>query len=170
MNESGAHTAAQWYVIQTKPKQEERAMQHLRNQLFACYCPYYRVEKIRHGKRITTQQPLFPGYIFIHLSKLTDSWHSIRSTRGVARMITFADEPLAVPEEIVEHLRTQLEQQGDEPLFKEGGKITITEGPFKDLDAIFYGTDGEERAIILLNLLQRQQQIRISLNQIKASG
>ncbi len=145
-------------------------MEHLRNQLFACYCPYHKVEKIRHGKRITTQQPLFPGYIFIHLSKLTDNWHSIRSTRGVARMVTFANEPQAVADEIIEHLRIHLEEQGDEPLFKEGGKVIITDGPFKDLDAIFCSADGEERAIILLNLLQRQQQIRIPVSQIRTSG
>lgn len=167
---SAATSISQWYVLQSKPRQEERALEHLRNQLFACYCPYHRVEKLRHGKRVILNQPLFPGYIFINLSKLTDNWHTIRSTRGVARLVTFANQPLAVPDEIIDHLRTHLEQQGDEPLFAEGCPVTITDGPFKDLDAVFCKMDGEERAIVLLNVLQRQQEIRMPMGQLRQSG
>lgn len=167
---SKAASEPQWYVLQSKPRQEERALEHLRNQLFACYCPYHKVEKIRHGKRVSLSQPLFPGYIFINLCRVTDNWHAIRSTRGVARLVTFANQPLAVPDELIEHLRAQVEQLEDEPLFMEGSPVTITDGPFKDLDAVFCQMDGEERAIILLTVLQRQQQIRIPMEQIRQSG
>lgn len=163
-----ATSEPQWYVLQSKPRQEERDLEHLRNQLFACYCPYHTVEKLRYGKRVSLSQPLFPGYIFINLCKLTDNWHAIRSTRGVARLVTFANQPLAVPDDLIEHLRTQLEQQGDEPLFTEGSPVIITGGPFKDLDAVFYKMDDQERVIVLLNVLQRQQQIRLPLSQIQS--
>jgi len=167
---SKATSEPQWYVLQSKPRQEERALEHLRNQLFACYCPYHKVEKIRHGKRVFLSQPLFPGYIFINLCRLTDNWHAIRSTRGVARLVTFANQPLAVPDEIIEHLRTHQEQQADKPLFTEGSPVVITDGPFKDLDAVFCKMDDHERVIILLNVLQRQQQIRIPMSQIRKLG
>lgn len=158
---------AQWYLIQCKPRQEVRAEENLRNQHFPCYCPLHSVEKVHKGKRTVTQQPLFPGYLFINLCKLTDSWHSIRSTRGVRRLVTFADQPLAVPDEIIDDLQARLASIGDKPLFEEGTQVTITEGPFKDLDAIFCKADGEERAIILLNLLHRQQHIRVPLKALK---
>ena len=158
---------AQWYLIQSKPRQEVRAEENLRNQHFACYCPLHSVEKIHKGKRTVTQQPLFPGYLFINLCKLTDNWHSIRSTRGVQRLVTFANEPLPVPDEIIHNLQSRLLDIGDKPLFESGAQVTITEGPFKDLDAIFCKADGEERAIILLNLLHRQQQIRVPLKALK---
>lgn len=162
-------TSAQWYLIQCKPRQEARAAENLRNQHFPCYCPFHTVEKIQLGKRVVTKQPLFPGYLFINLCKLTDNWHSIRSTRGVLRLVTFANQPLAVADEIINNLQTRLEALGDQPLFEEGGKVTITDGPFKDLDAIFCKADGNERAIILLTVLHREQQIRIPLQQLKSS-
>ncbi|WP_193075254.1 transcription/translation regulatory transformer protein RfaH [Pseudomonas sp. FME51] len=162
-------TRAQWYLIQCKPRQEARAEENLRNQHFPCYCPFHTVEKIQLGKRVVIKQPLFPGYLFINLCKLTDNWHSIRSTRGVLRMVTFANEPLAVADEIIDTLRMRLANTDSKPLFEEGGKVTVTEGPFKDLDAIFCKADGEERAIILLTLLHREHQIHVPLHQLKST-
>lgn len=161
---------AQWYLIQCKPRQEARAEQNLRNQHFSCYCPRHTVEKIRHGKKTLIQQPLFPGYLFINLCKLTDSWHSIRSTRGVLRMVTFAGEPLAVDDAVIDDLQARLASIGDQPLFHEGSPVTIIDGPFKDLDAVFCKADGEERAVILLSVLHRQQQIKLPLRVLRASG
>lgn len=158
---------AHWYLIQCKPRQELRAQEHLRNQHFACYCPMHRVEKIQRGKRVALEQPLFRGYLFIHLSKLSDNWHSIRSTRGVLRIVTFADEPLVVADEIVDRVKSRPTEVGSSSLFAEGEKITIADGPFKHLDAVFRKADGEERAIVLLSLLQRDHEISIPLQQLK---
>ena len=161
---------ARWYLVQCKPRQELRAVENLRNQLFPCYCPQHSAEKLRHGKKTVIQQPLFPGYIFINLCKLSDNWHSIRSTRGVLRLVTFADEPLAVPDEIIDALQARLSSADQQPMFTEGAPITITDGPFKDLDAIFCKADGEERAIILLSLLHRQQRIKVPLQALKSTN
>lgn len=169
MSEDSA--TAQWYLIQCKPRQEARAAENLRNQHFPCYCPTLTVEKIHQGKKAVMKQPLFPGYLFINLCKLSDNWHSIRSTRGVLRLVTFANnEPLAIADEIIENLRTRLASIGNKPLFEEGGKVTVSDGPFKDMDAVFCKVDGEERAIILLTILHREQQIRIPLQQLKSSS
>lgn len=158
--------AAQWYLIQCKPRQEARAEQNLRNQTFPCYCPQHAVEKIRHGKRVVMQEPLFPGYLFINLCKLNDNWHSIRSTRGVLRMVTFANQPMPVPDDVIDKLQARLSSISDQPLYKEGAPVTLIEGPFKDLNAVFCKADGEERAIILLNVLNRQQRLKVPLRAI----
>lgn len=47
----------------------------------------------------------------------------------------------------------------------------ITTGSFCDVEAIFLTADGNERAVILLNLLQRQQKVVLpisSLSRIEA--
>ena len=157
---------AQWYLVQCKPRQEARAEQNLRNQYFPCYYPQHSVEKIRHGKRVVLQEPLFPGYLFINLCKLNDNWHSIRSTRGVLRMVSFANEPMPVPDDVIEKLQARLCSIRDQPLYKEGAPVTLIEGPFKDLNAVFCKADGEERAIILLNVLNRQQRLKVPLRAI----
>lgn len=156
-------TTPQWYLLQSRPRQELRAEQNLRNQHFSCYCPQHPVETLRQGRRRVTRQPLFPGYLFVRLCRHSDNWHTIRSTRGVLRLVTFDSEPLPVEDQIISDLQSRLARQGNKPLFREGAPVTVTEGPFKDMNAIFCKADGEERAIILLNILSRQQKLRVPI-------
>lgn len=162
------NTSPQWYLVQCKPRQDARAEEHLRNQRFPCYRPTRSIEAMRRGKRVMLDESLFPGYLFINLCQTTDSWHSIRSTRGVARLVTFCDKPVAVPSAIITDIRTRLTVSEPEPLFKSGCRVTVTDGPFRDLEAIFEKVDGEERAIILLNMLQRQQSVSVPVGLLRA--
>lgn len=71
-----------WYLIKVKPREEIRAVDNLDYQGFEAYCPTY-----LESKRNTI---LFPGYIFVRLcSKDLERYHKIRSTRGVARIVSF---------------------------------------------------------------------------------
>ncbi|PAU86533.1 transcription/translation regulatory transformer protein RfaH [Pseudomonas sp. WN033] len=159
---------SEWYLIQCKPRQEARAEENLRKQNFSCLLPLCWTEKIRHGKSQMVQEPLFPGYLFINLCQLTDSWYSIRSTRGVRRLVTFGNMPVAVPAPIIDGIQQRLTQVGLRPLFQQGDKVVITSGPLKDLTAIFGCRDGEERAVILLSMLQREQAVKIRLGSLKS--
>jgi transcriptional antiterminator RfaH len=48
--------------------------------------------------------------------------------------------------------------------------VTITEGPFRGMDAIFKTYDGEKRAILLLNLLTKITEAKFDLNRIKKAS
>ncbi len=146
----------QWYLIQTKPRQELRAEEHLRRQHFECYLP----QKSTDG---TTREPLFPGYLFIHLDRHQDNWYPIRSTRGVARVVAFGGEPTPVQDGLIEQLRQRLAQQekSASQSFQPGERVQIRGEGFEEIVAIFLSNDGQHRAVILLNLLQRQQRVRV---------
>lgn len=158
-----------WYLVQCKPRQEARALTNLCNQSFTCYAPTHSVEKIRHGKRVIFDEPLFPGYLFIHLCEYSQSWHSIRSTRGVLRLVTFANQAVPVASSIIDGIQSRLNSCGkSRSLFSPGEQVAVTEGPFRDLEAIFSSMDGEERAMILLSLMQRQQQISVPVRALRS--
>ena len=53
-----------------------------------------------------------------------------------------------------------------EPL-KAGDLVTVTQGPFRGIEAIFKTYDGEKRAIVLLNLLAKITEAKFSLGLIK---
>ncbi|HAB64985.1 MAG TPA: transcription/translation regulatory transformer protein RfaH, partial [Pseudomonas sp.] len=42
-----------------------------------------------------------------------------------------------------------------------GEKVQLHGGSFNELEAIFVSADGEKRSVILLNLLQREQKVRV---------
>lgn len=149
---------ANWYLIQTKPRQEARAQEHLSRQNFECFRPLRAaVLDGRKGRRLGEEE-LFPGYMFIRMDAAR-SWYPIRSTRGVCRVVAFGGQPCPVQDTLIEQIRLRLTTPGGQPLpFATGEQVTVHTGD-SDVQAIFVCDDGEERAVILLTLLQRERRV-----------
>jgi transcriptional antiterminator RfaH len=157
-----------WYVVLTKPRQEERAEEHLRAQGGEVFLPRIQLEKIRKGKRVSVLAPVFPGYLFVNIEGCEQLMGSIRSTRGVRQLLKFGVAPLEVQGELIGDLKSRcFNPIGEKNAFTEGQKVTIASGPFKDYQAIFEQFDGEKRAIVLLNLLNQQQQLLVELKHLQ---
>ncbi|TBU86713.1 transcription/translation regulatory transformer protein RfaH [Phytopseudomonas dryadis] len=156
-----------WYLIQCKPRHDEQAWEHLNRQGFECFCPHIRKETIRAGKVRKISQPLFPGYIFIHL-KAQDNWVKLRSTRGVSKVVGFCGRPCRIDDEIIERLKQRTAQEPETKALNPGDKVQIKTGPLADMDAIFLAMDGEQRVMLLLSILNREQHVRLPLSHLSA--
>jgi len=142
-----------WYVVQTKPRQESRALENLKRQGFRCVLPRVRVERIRRGLRVWNEEPLFSRYVFIELSEADSKWSVLRSTRGVTRVVQFGGVPARLPDAwVAEFMR---EDRPPVALFEPGERVVITGGPFGGLEGIYQLADGEARAYVLLEILSR---------------
>ena len=166
---------SKWYVVLTKPKQELRAEEHLRAQGGEVFLPRIALEKMRKGKRVNVIESLFPGYLFVNVEGCEHLVGSIRSTRGVRQLLRFGIEPIEIRQDLIDDLRCRcgdVSASGEnlsgniQAVFKEGQFVEITSGPFKDYQAIFKQFDGEQRAIILLNLLSQQQELLVEIQQL----
>ncbi|MCP4488335.1 MAG: transcription/translation regulatory transformer protein RfaH [Gammaproteobacteria bacterium] len=155
-----------WYLIYTKPKYEKVALQNLEQQDFECYLPVMSIEKLHHRKIALSHEPLFPRYLFIRLDQSASgrSWSPIRSTRGVSRIVSFGNEPARVDDWLIEALRSheEIEQNQPEQLFTPGEKVTLTEGAFSGIEGIYQMSDGESRVLVLIELLGKPVEMRIS--------
>ena len=153
-----------WYLIKTKPRQENTAIINLENQEYTTYCPIFKVNK----KNVV----VFPGYIFIQLDKDTQNWSPIRSTKGVINFVRFGLNFAQVPEHIIEFIKTNelntAEKLKNINKFKSGDKVQITDGVFKNCVAIFKSFKSDERVILLMNLLGQQQMITIRQESLNA--
>ncbi|OEY65165.1 transcription/translation regulatory transformer protein RfaH [Marinobacter sp. X15-166B] len=156
-----------WYALQHKPAQGDRAVEHLQNQRIACFYPKVPVEKVRAGKRVTRLEPLFPGYLFVQLEPTDPAWSKLRSTRGVLRVVSFANKPAFIADEVIQAIKASLRTIDELGGLKPGQPIAIEDGPFKGLEAIFQSYDGDERAIVLINFMQRHQSVAVPLANIK---
>ncbi|WP_443692390.1 transcription/translation regulatory transformer protein RfaH [Pseudomonas sp.] len=163
---SYTESPARWYLIQTKPRQEARAEEHLQRQQFECYRPLKAAAPKKRNPRAVSEEELFPGYLFIRMDQVHDNWYPIRSTRGVARIVTFGGHPVPVQDELIEQIRQRLLSPAPQPEFQEGEHVLIKSGGFCDIEAIFLTADGEERAVILLNLLQREQKVTLPISSL----
>ncbi len=155
-----------WYLLHTRPRQEKVAHQNLMQQGYENVLPLLTTEKVQRGRIVITEEPLFPRYLFVRLEQDMSgkSWAPLRSTRGVSRLVTFGNQPAQVEDTMVEALqaRSTFQKQHPQRLFSLGDAVTIDAGPFKGLEAIYQMTDGEHRALVLIELLCKPTTLRIS--------
>ncbi len=166
------YQSSQWYLVQCKPRESFRAESHLINQQFTCFHPTYPIKRKIAGRMHVTIAPLFPHYLFILLNE-TDNWSAIRSTRGVSRMVRFNGVPASLPHHLVEQLQrhcARLHGEAPEPVYKIGDRVIVTDGCFKELEAVVTATSGEERVVLLLNLFNRPQHVELPVSAVAAAG
>ena len=155
-----------WYVIHTRPRQEERALDNLTRQGYKAWMPWLEVEKLRRGRITKVIEPMFSRYLFIQLDQVTTNWGPIRSTLGVSKLVTFGNQAASISDEFVEMLqRTPL--QDSKHILKQGDEVEIMQGPLKGVKGIFDQHDGELRAMILIELINQSHKVQVSMQELR---
>ena len=153
-----------WYAVHTHPRKEGVALENLQRQGFESYLPLLRVQKVRRGRAVMVDEPMFPRYLFVRLDSSVQgrSWAPIRSTLGVRALVQFGGRPARVLPELIDWLRDRERHFDPLHLFEPGDAVTVIDGPFKGLEALYQGVDGEHRALILLEILSKP--VRVALD------
>jgi transcriptional antiterminator RfaH len=115
---------------------------------------------------------MFPRYLFIQLADYREDFGPIRSTRGVVGLVRMGEDVPCVPDELIDLLQARCEAGGAVDLTEferlaDGDQVEITAGPFLGLRGLFKARTGEQRALILLELLGKPQKIQISTTDIR---
>ena len=163
-----------WYVVQTQPHCENKAVVHLARQGFGTYLPRY-LKRRRHARRIEiVPAPLFPRYLFIEIDMRAQRWRSIYSTVGVSRLICAGETPLPVNQQILTTLREREDDAGfvrleSGPRFRIGEKVQILHGVFADCLGLYEGISDCDRVSVLLDLLGRKVRVVMDADAIAAA-
>ena len=164
-----------WYVVQTKPRQEAMAAEQIANQAFEIYLPRISMKKRRRGKWQEVIEPLFPRYLFMRFDPESDNVAPIRSTKGITGLVKFGPHLAPVSDALIDSIRQEEDTEAgchlpDQAIFKRGDRVEIMEGPFAGLQGLFQESSGEQRVIILLELLGRANSIVVAQDRITPSG
>jgi transcriptional antiterminator RfaH len=161
-----------WYLVHTKPRQEDIALTNLERQGYECYLPQMRIERIRRRKAEVATEPMFPRYLFIRLdsSDQGKSWSPIRSTLGVSQLVHFGARAAKVDDTLVDLLRQRERSLPTEAMFHSGDSVVIADGPFAGIEAIYQTADAERRAFILLEILAKPVAMHIDAGRLRKAG
>jgi len=160
-----------WYLVYTKPRKEVVAQENLERQGYMTYLPQIERKRKSRGKRVTTIEAFFPRYLFISLNRTTDNWSSIRSTLGVANIVRFSQYPTVVPDSLIAMLMQQenpdtgMHEENDE--FSLGDTVRITDGALSGYEGVFKATSGDERVVILLDVMGNQSDVKVDIDVIE---
>ena len=161
-----------WYLIHSKPRQEHIAREQLDRQGYQTYLPLLPTRRRKQGRVHKVISPMFPRYLFIHLSDQTDDWGPIRSTIGVANLVRFSQAPARVPDQLINTLKEREDSEGIQIMpqkeFIQGERIRIAEGPFEGFEGIFQETSSRNRVLLLLQITEKYFQIQLNPDQIES--
>ena len=159
-----------WVLIYTKAKQEIKAKENLQNQGFKTFLPL--INATNRDSEFRSPVPLFPRYIFTQINLSLDNWASIRSSYGVSRIITFGESFTPVSPKVIELIQDKLNEDGiynqyiSRANYRKGDSLTIKEGLFAGVNAIFLSDKPKDRVRILLKLLNTTVVSEISKSEI----
>lgn len=156
-----------WFVVCCKPRQELVAQENLLRQGFHVYLPRIQIKRRRRGQWVDVIEVLFPRYIFIRVDPVKNSIAPVRNTRGVIGLVRFGGQPAVVADKVMGVL-FQREAAGsglhqdNRPLFCVGEPVKLVEGPLAGMEGVFVQEDGEKRVTVLLELLGKDNSVRVN--------
>jgi transcriptional antiterminator RfaH len=155
-----------WYVIHTKPRQEELATENLLRQAYRVYFPRIKQFRRSRGRQCAQLEPLFPRYIFLQPDSVAHSISPVRSTLGVSTLVRFGQEPAIIQAETLHAIRefeTRRNAACDQDIspFRPGVRIHVADGSLAGMEGLVSDVS-HERIIVLMHLLGRDTRVSMS--------
>jgi len=88
----------------------------------------------------------------------------------VNQLVRFGGQPAKVDGELIDLIHSRENGTQAQALFSAGDNVTVFDGPFAGLEAIYQNTDAESRSMILLNILSKPVAMRIDTASLRRVG
>ena len=155
----------EWYAVHTRSRHEFQVSKKLVIKGVETFIPT--VERLRRWKdrKKMIAFPLFPGYVFVHISKNSQEMLNVLKVKGVVRLLSsIPGEPEPVPDEQIDALKKFLEN-GQEldpyPYLKEGKRVRIKAGPMRGIEGILVEKTNRHMLVLSVDVLKQGVALKI---------
>ncbi len=161
-----------WVLVYTKAKEEKKANENLQRQGFKTFLPL--IAATNKNSESKSLVPVFPRYLFAQINLELDNWTSIKSSYGVSHIVMFSEKFTSIPNNIIDLIQGRLNESG---IYKEdisivdyqkGDPVSIKDGRFAGIDAIFLSKKSKDRVRLLLKLLNTSVVAEITTSDIES--
>jgi transcriptional antiterminator NusG len=170
-----------WYVLHTYAGYEGRVKANLEQRIqslnmedyiFQIEVPTEEVIQIKAGKKQTVQQKKYPGYVYVRMDLVDESWGAVRNTPNVTGFVGLTNRPSPLRiEEIIGILAPAEEKKKVEAPkaqeFEIGESVTVMDGPFATLPATISEVNLDaQRLKVLVSIFGRETPVELQFNQV----
>jgi len=163
-------TGLRWFVVRTKPRNEERAQSYLLQHGINTFLPWMETSQSNAGKAIKTLKPLFPSYLFAQFD-LMQNYPLVKWGKGVNKILGFGKYPTPIADEVLSIIKSRTDEKNIVKKaynLNKDDRIRITSGPLKDLLGIFdRWVSDSGRVRILLNLIGYQPRVELHYSHLE---
>lgn len=150
----------QWSVVHTKARQEKALARDLLAYEIQYYLPLTSKVSTYGKRRIVSQLPLFPGYLFLH-GTAEDRLAALRTNR-ISRILS-AEDPLHLHCDLLrlEQMIASGKPMTVEARLAKGHRVRIRRGPLAGLEGTVLVRRGISRLLVCIDFLQKGASIAV---------
>lgn len=168
-----------WYVIHSVSGLEDNVAQNLKKRIeslsmedyiFDVIVPKEKKIKVKNGKRVTVEERIYPGYVFVEMIVTDNSWYIVRNTPNVTGFIGAGTTPIPVSPDEMNFITKKTTKE--EPKYTLNvdvdDLVKIIDGPFKDFEGKVSEVDESKGKLkVLVNMFGRNTPVELDSLQIK---
>lgn len=179
MSKQNASEGRHWYAIHTYAGYENAVVRNLRQRIdslgmngkiFQVLVPTERKIKIKGGKRVEEEEKVYPGYVLVDMVVDDESWYVVRNTPRVTGFVGSGVTPVPLEKKEIDELmkRMSTETVKHKIDLSIGDTVSITDGPFKDLEGKIGEVDEERGKVrVLVPMFGRETPVELDFLQVR---
>ena len=168
---------ARWYVVHTYSGYEntvkatiEKTIESrgLHDQILAISIPLETVTEITEsGVSKTYDRKVFPGYVLVKMVYSDDTWHVIKSVRGVTGFVgTSSNDPIPLTEDEVYAMG--VEKKEIIVNYNVGDTVRILDGPLSSFTGTVESIEIDKNAVsVIVSMFGRETSVEFELDMIE---
>ena len=168
---------AKWYVVFTYSGYEntvkatiEKVVENrqLQNEIQAIAIPMETVTEINEsGVSKTYERKLYPSYVFVKMVYSDDTWHVIRSIRGVSGFVgASGNDPIPLTDDEVYEMG--VEKREIVVNYAVGDTVRILDGPLTSFTGTVESIEVENNAVnVIVSMFGRETSVEFELDQVE---
>ena len=168
-----------WYAIHTYVGYENAVLRNLKqrieslgmeDKIFDVVVPMEKKIKIKGGKRVETEEKIYPGYVLVDMIVDDESWYVVRNTPRVTGFIGAGTQPVPLAQEEIDDLFRRMKSTETKHAvdFQIDDLVVITDGPFKESEAKVSEVDEARGKVkVLVNMFGRETPVELDFLQLK---
>ena len=169
-----------WYAIHTYSGYEDAVQRYLKqrveslmmtDKIFEVVVPKEVKIKVKNGKRHTSEEKIYPGYVLVNMIMDHDSWSVVRNTPRVTGFVgADSTTPTPLSKQEIDELMERM--QPKDPKFnvdlKKDELIKIVDGPFKEHEGKVAEIDEERGKVkVIVSVFNRDTLVELDSLQVK---
>ncbi|MCI0348214.1 MAG: transcription termination/antitermination protein NusG [Acidobacteriales bacterium] len=184
-----ANPNMRWYIIHTYSGFEKKVRESLQSRVQAfglqekigrIVIPTETVTQVRAGKKYTSEQMFYPGYVLVELD-LTgfnsggegdQVWHVVKSTPRVTGFLGAGQQPTPLTEDEVNQIIYRTVSAKDKPRmkvkFEKNEAVRITDGPFANFNGVVDEVNEDRETVkVMVTIFGRATPVELEFGQVE---
>ncbi len=173
------HGERNWYAVHTYAGYENAVMRNLKqrveslgmeDKIFNITVPTETIVKVKGGKRVESEEKIYPGYVLVEMIVTDDSWYVVRNTPRVPGFVGAGVTPVPINKAEVEALFSRMKSDTVKHALNVeiNDAIIVSDGPFKDFEGKISEIDEARGKVkVLVSMFGRETPVELDFLQIK---